>query len=79
MSINEELNNKISGNSTQGLQGPSLSNVVFPIALKKRQHSARGVREVLDTSFNEISPVSLSISAKTNLLLFKIIDRPVEI
>jgi hypothetical protein len=56
MSINEELNNKISGNSTQGLQGPSLSNVVFPIALKKRQHSARGVREVLDTSFNDFEP-----------------------
>ena len=58
MSINEELNNKISGNSTQGLPDtlPSLSNVVFPIALKKRQHSARGIREVLDTSFNDFEP-----------------------
>ncbi len=53
MSISEELNNKLNGNSSQG---PSLSNVVFPISLKKRHHSAKGVREVLDTSFNDFKP-----------------------
>lgn len=52
--LNQQLNtdSRVLGQS----QSPNLSNVTFPISLKKRHYSSKGVNEVLDTTFNDFEP-----------------------